>query len=119
MTQRILPTTPALRHASIAGQITVLHAQRKQKLYPVRELTQALGLPAKAISPALYMLSWQRTQYWDRTADGRRRLSVIWTPPGVKPPKPARGRPALDIDALLFGLTVALKEKGAGYRQTP
>jgi hypothetical protein len=119
MTQRLSPSTAALRQASIAGQITVLHAQRKQQSYPVREITQALDLSAKAITPALYMLGWQRTQYWDRTADGRRRLSVVWTPPGVKPLKPARGRPGHDIDAMLFGLTEALKEKGAGYRQTP
>jgi len=99
----IVKSTPqlALRRASTARLINAFLAQSGEQSYRVSQLTHALGYSAHILAPALRTLGWQRIQVWDRTPDGRRRLSVLWTPPGIPPIKAKRGRPEHDQDAML------------------
>ena len=99
------PDLPA--YVGIAAKITTLHAALGQQSYPASQLHEALGLAPQCIAPALRLLGWQRTQLWDRTTQHKRRLRVWWTPPGGTPPRGPRGRPAIDIEAMLADLVLA------------
>ncbi len=91
--------------ASLAARIHRWHATTDQQSFTCAELTQALGHPTNKLTQALYLLGWQRTPVWDINPDtSKRRLSIIWTAPGAKPPRPKRGRPELDLDAMLHQL---------------
>jgi hypothetical protein len=91
--------------ASLAARVHRWHATTDQQSFTCAELTQALGHPTNKLTQALYLLGWQRTPVWDINPDtSKRRLSIIWTAPGAKPPRPKRGRPELDLDAMLHQL---------------
>ena len=91
--------------ASLAARVHRWHATTDQQSFTCAELTHALGHPTNKLTQALYLLGWQRTPVWDINPDtSKRRLSIIWTAPGAIPPRPKRGRPELDLNAMLHQL---------------
>lgn len=77
-----------------------LEPEQRRTCYRPAELQALTGIARANLPHVLELLGWHRAQRWTREA-GRRRIRTYYAPPGHHVPKPPRGRPSLDVLALL------------------
>ena len=77
-----------------------LPPDERRTCYRPHELQAATGIARVNLPPVLELLGWTRAQRWTRHAN-RRRLRTYYAPPGHTVPSVPRGRPSLDVLALL------------------
>lgn len=93
------PMTVAMHAAHIASVWS--SCQKRQDAYTAKDLEKLLHLPMRAAASALLLLAWTRRREFSKRT-GRRRLTTRWYPPGVSPPPIPRGRPRIDLLAILL-----------------
>ncbi len=101
--KRVNATLP-LAHAIAAASSwwNRLPAHKRKPAYRPAELQQATGLATRYLAASLPLLGWHRARHWSRQG-GRRKLRVLYAPPGHQIPAPARGRPPITLLDLFGG----------------
>lgn len=94
------PLTLARDMAAVTTWWASLNPEDRRTCYRPEHLQTATGITRPNLPTVLDLLGWHRAQRWTREA-GRRRIRTYYAPPGHRVPQPPRGRPSINVLALL------------------
>lgn len=94
------PVNLAANMGAVTTWWASLSPQARRGCYRPHEIANATGVAVNSLSTVLQLLKWQRARRWVRV-NNRRVLRVYYAPPGHRVPHPPRGRPPLDLIAVL------------------